>query len=405
MIRHRLLVLTVCGGLAASPESFASTARLGALAEHPLVADELDVIDFPGLLGEHGNQARLEISTVADGSVDGSLVALFGHEVVLGAWIHRPDEWRDLDKYETLFATDEVLGEDGLLPPIQDIADLFLGFGNGFGVRVTTAAGLRSTEVYDREGALVSTGATAFAIGAQLGYSLRLDGYHADFGAGLSFSPFWVEREGARLYDGGTVPSWLVRHRSVLGPRRDLAAVVDLSLSRRAYTITAAGSTEYPAEDGGFGRWLFDLTVGPRLALPFEATAWLGLGLAVEHLAGRIAGTTQPTLIGLSLPCAAGALEAPLHDLIVLRVGARYELAYATALLPRSDEPALGLAGAPAGEQELGQAFTWSTGLGLTLAAFRVDATVEQSLLLDGPDFIGGREPGLFGRLSAGAMW
>ena len=44
--------------------------------------------------------------------------------------------------------------------------------------------------------------------------------------------------------------------------------------------------------------------------------------------------------------------------------------------------------------------FDWATGLGVRWERLEVDATVSTNLLLNGPSFIGGTSPGLFGNLT-----
>jgi hypothetical protein len=385
----------------------ASEARDEALGS-ALVTDDTDIVDYPGMLTAYSDIVFLNLRPSIEGlggeaeveQLDGSLGAAFGREVALGAWVHRRSRWRDLDD------TDELFDLEQPLPATHELLDLFLGHKSGFGFRLSFAAGLDSDEEYDDDGEVVSSGGTTFATDLQLGYSFDADGYHGDLGAGLTFNYFEIVRAGQRLYASQTAPSFLFRHRSIFGPRRDLSGVVDVLLTRRAYTVQNGFEDEDEHQEGSFGRWYTELNAGPRLRLPGGVTAWIGTRFFLENLAGDIDGQERPTLRSMGVPGVTGALEVVLWDLLAVRAGANYDVIWLLSMVPvedgtESDE----VEGIYAGRQELVQRFRWSTGLGLTLDGFQLDATVAHNLYFDGPQFVGGGSPGFLGMLSAAYMW
>jgi hypothetical protein len=55
----------------------------------------------------------------------------------------------------------------------------------------------------------------------------------------------------------------------------------------------------------------------------------------------------------------------------------------------------------PGGQSDdTSDSFTWATGAGIRWEHLEIDATISTALLLNGPSFIGGTSPGLFGGLS-----
>jgi len=392
--------------LTAAPAG-ASEARAEAL-DSPLVEDDTDIVDFPGMLSAYSDMVFLNIAPpmpdedgeVAADDMDGSLGVAFGRNVALGLWLHRESRWRDLDD------TAELFDFSVPMPETYELLDVFFGIAGGFGARLSFAAGLGSTERFNDDGKVVSTGSTSFATDVQLGYSFDVDGYHGDLGAGMTFSWFEILQSGYTLYQSGGAPSFLFRHRSVIGPRRDLAGVVDLLLTRRAYTVETVAADKTEIQEGDFGRWYTELTAGPRVRLPGNVTLWVGTRFFIEDLSGTIGKQDQPTLRSYGAPGVVGSLEVLLWDLLTLRAGASYDVYWLISIVdaPRgtdSDE----ISGVYAGRQEMGQRFRWSTGLGLTLGGFQIDATVARNLYFEGPEFIGGGAPGFLGMLSAAYMW
>ncbi len=386
----------------------ASEARFLSLAGSPLVDDEIDIVDFPGMTAAYGDLVFLNIGPAGgtlsdpldDVSMTGSLGALFGRDVAVGLWIHRTPSFDDLAETDDLFELDQPI------PVTHHLADLFLGFGSGFGLRLGIAAGLDSEDEYDDEGKAVSTGGTTFAADLQLGYSFDSGQYHGDFGAGLTLSWFELMRHGDTAYDGGLVPSFLVRHRSIFGARRDIAGMVDLVLTRRSYTAASRADDDALEQSGAFGRWLLDLSVGPRLRFPDVATLWLGLRFALENLAGDIEDQEQPTLRGIVFPGLSAALEVTPIEVLAFRAGVAYDVTFAVSERPLPDGvDDADAEGMDAGSRTMDRRFSWTTGLGLLLSDFRVDATVSQGFYTAGPYLLSGNKSGFLGVLSGSYAW
>jgi hypothetical protein len=394
--------------LGAAGRTAASEARSLSLAGSPLVDDEIDIVDFPGMLTAYGDLVFLNVGPgvydPADPSTQptmtGGLGALFGRETAFGLWIHRTPRFDDLAETDRLFELEAPL------PATWHLVDLFLGFGSGFGLRLGLAAGLDSDDEYDDEGDPVSTGGTTFAADLQLGYSFDSGQYHGDFGASLQLSYFELMERGDTTCDGGLVPSFVIRHRSIIGARRDLAGVIDLMLTRRSYTATSRAEDDELEQSGAFGRWKLDLTAGPRLRFADIATFWLGLRFAFENLSGEIEDQEQPHLSGIVFPGLSAALEVTPFEILTVRAGVAYDVTFAVSERPLPDgvEDA-DAEGLDAGTRTMDRRFSWTTGLGLLLADFRVDATVSQGFYTAGPYLLSGNQSGFLGVLSGSYAW
>jgi hypothetical protein len=406
-IAASLLVVPAVLGATAG-QALATEARVLSLAGSPLVDDEIDIVDFPGMITAYGDLVFLNVGPgvydpadpSAEPSMTGSLGALFGRETALGLWIHRTPRFDDLAETDGLFELEAPI------PETWHLADLFLGFGSGFGLRLGLAAGLESDDEYDEDGEPVSTGGTTFAADLQLGYSFDSGQYHGDFGAGLQLSYFELLRRGDTTYDGGLVPSFLVRHRSIIGARRDLAGVIDLLLTRRSYTAASRADEDDLEQSGAFGRWMLDLSAGPRLCFPDIATLWVGLRFAFENLSGEIEKQEQPTLRAVVFPGLSAAIEVTPFDVLAVRAGVAYDVTFAVSERPLPDGvDGTDAEGLDAGERGLGRRFSWDTGLGLRLADFRLDATVSQGFYTAGPYLLSGEQSGFLGVLSGSFAW
>ncbi len=406
-----LCAILACAAISVgSPKvTHANQARHAAMVDNPMVEDDVDIVDFPGMLTAYSDMVFLNLMPPTGGILpgpssadgDGNLGAFFGRRVAVGVWIHRTPRWRDLDDLEALFDFGAPL------PTTHDLVDIFLGTRVGFGMRISLSAGLDSDEDRDPSGKLLSTGGSTFVIDMAPGYSLDLDSYHGDFGVGITFSAFQLSQGGQRSFKSTPIPSFFLRHRSVIHPRAVLSGVVDVMLTRRAYAMEAQNTDQDFEQDKhgtDMGRWVMSLVGGPKLNIPGNVTLDVGARITLEHLHGVIDGMSQPSLNAVGIPGAVASAEVILWDFLALRAGAVYEVYWTTTVVPRTkDEVTSGQTSA--GEQKSGQRFNWSTGFGLMPGDFRIDATVSQNLYFDGPNFIGGREPGFLGILSATYMW
>ncbi len=364
----------------------ANEGRYEALASNPMVADDLDITLYPGLLTTYGNQVFL---SVRENASTGNVGAIIGRRYAFGLWVHRSPRFDDLRKIDDLY--DSIV-----LPETHHLVDLMFGMDNGFGLRLSFSAGLRTSEGEDIEAEhIVSTGGTSLGVDLQLGYSLDRPRYHGDISGGITLNYFEIVDAGRTTYRTRWAPSFNLRHRSVINPRRPISGVIDVLLTRRAYTIAAEGD---PSAEGSFGQWITTLVGGPKLNLPGGFTLWVGAQFRFDWMGGDVADQEQPTVTALG-PGLIASAEFHALDILFIRAGAAYDFFWGESSVPETPD-SLG-----EGTQELGQRFQWSVGLGIEVHGFRLDGTLSHELIFGGPESIGGRSPGLMGTVSAAYAW
>lgn len=383
----QLVILLILTTLSLSPRlARANEGRFEALGDNPMVADDMDIADFPGLLTTYGNQVFL---TVAENLNTGDAGVIFGRSYAFGLWVHRTPSFDDL-------AATDVLFDSFVLPQNHHLVDLFFGMDNGFGLRLSLSAGLESDEVEDTDlEHMVSDGGSSFGLDLQLGYSHDRDNWHGDFSAGVAFNWFELVEHGRTAYTTGWHPSVFLRHRSEINPRTPVSWVIDFMLTRRGYSAVASGD---PEAAGAFGRWMLSLVGGPKLTLPQGLTFWIGAAFQFERIGGEVDEQEQPYLTGLG-PGLVASGELVIRDLFYIRLGVRYDFYWTDVDVPATDEALA------SGEQDLGQSFRWSTGIGFETRGFRIDGTISDQLYFSGPQFIGGGTPGLMSTVSASYAW
>src|SRR5512139_2605876 len=89
------LVLAAAAGPAAANEG-----RYEALADNPLIRDDVDIVDFPGLLTTYGNLVFLSIR---ENATTGDVGAVVGRRFAYGLWVHRSPRFDDLGTTDELF--------------------------------------------------------------------------------------------------------------------------------------------------------------------------------------------------------------------------------------------------------------------------------------------------------------
>ena len=392
-----LFVLCLGGAVVfAAASALATEARWNSMRSNPMVEDDQDIVDFPGLLTSYSNFAFL---TVMPAATSGNAGAVVGENIALGAWIHRDWRWNDLDQTDTLFG-------NFALPTTYSLFDLFFGMSNGFGLRLSTQAGLDTTDSRDLtdpdDEDLYSDGQYTFAIDVQPGYSLDTGSYRGDFGVGLTFSYFNVVENGQDAYSTGFVPSFLVRHRSIIDPTDTISWILDATVTRRAYSARSHGNWD---DKASFGRWVAALVAGPRVRMPGNMTLWVGPRFRLEHLSGiadweRTSNVPeQPTATAFGIPGAVASAEVLLFDVWTIRAGIDYDVYWEIVRNKNDNDEVVSR------DRGMGQSFGWSTGMGLSLGGFQIDGTVSNQLYFSGPDFIGGQAPGFLGMISAAYFW
>lgn len=401
-----LLPIVVSIALFCVRELSASEARLGGLgrlpnpasplAGNPMVEDMLDVAELPGTLSAYSNAAFL---TVFPYYPYGNAAAFFGESFIGGVWVNRNLRWDDNEMNDDLLT-------DFDLPESHNLADLFLGSKVGFGVRLSLTAGLSTTDQRaPNTNDLYSDGESVFGFELAPGYSLDLGGYRGDFGVGLSFNHFQVAIGGEPAYSTTWIPSFFIRHRSIIGDRAEITSwVIDVMVTRRAYGAKSLGQNPDKAI---FGHWLSSLVFGPKFSLPRDFTVWAGLTVELEHLLGEVEGIPQPKLTGIGAPGAVLSGELLLFDILAIRAGLEYSVQWTIGSVPDVDDTDVdnNIGEFVYKARDMGHVFRWSAGLGAAVGDFLIDGSLSQELLFNGPALIGGGEPGFLGMISVTYLW
>jgi len=384
------LALSLFAGIAfSSSMAAASESRMNSLSNNPMVQDMTDVADFPGLLPMYTNSGFVTVKpTVPDGNTG----VFVGDKIIIGAWILREPRFNDIETTEAVFDFDNSLNIT--LPQTYNIADVFLGLRNGFGIRASVGAGLESVD--DLDGATESSGSSAFLVEVVPGFTMQRGRYQGDFGFGVSLSHYRISIGGDSVYTGGNVPSVLLRHRSTLGNFTEpLNWVMDLLVTRRAYT-----QRHTPTDDSAWvSDWLSSIVLGPRFNLPANFTVNTGLKGQFDTRGGKLEGDKTPRRFGIAAPGIVLSAELYIREVFAIRAGVDYSVYWGTTRIYDTDNEAVGRV------RVMGQYFNWSAGIGFKLGSFEIDGTLSQQLILDGPDMVGGTAPGFLGMLSAGYSW
>ena len=125
------------------------------------------------------------------------------------------------------------------------------------------------------------------------------------------------------------------------------------------------------------------------------------LKLSRSLKAAKYGGYEQPTLTGIGAPGLVLSGELILWELLAIRAGVDYDIYWAIDTQPDpTDDEELSLK-----NRTMGQRFGWSSGVGVALGAFQLDGTVSRQLYFNGPEILGGNDPGFLGMISATYMW
>ncbi len=377
-MRARWLVVLV---LLVPGAAWGTVARVESLQRDPLQADETDVFRFPGVLPAYSDSLWFEFSP---SPLDGWAGGAFGRPWSFGVAGHRPIEWDDVAEMIDLFDW------SAQVPVAEPILDLLVGYGtggHGFGLRFGVAAGFASSE-----NAAAATGedaSTALGFDLTLGYSTDIPGYRGDSGLSLAFKQIEVKEDGLTAAKSIPVPSFLLEHRSLVGPESGVRFGFDILFTRREY-----GATDAAGADTNMARWLVRVTVGPHAGLGANVVLSGGIAFGYEWEGGSVAGVEQGSLAGVMLPGLVLSLEAEVVSWLVVRAGGAYDL-----VLEHRTARAGGLTTLET--QSLRHGFSWSVGVGFRWDRVRLDAMVAPDLFFQGPALVGGGTPGLFAQVSA----
>ena len=379
-MRARWLALTL---LLLPGSASGNVARVESLQRDPLQADETDVYRFPGVLPVYSDSLWLEFSP---SPLDGWAAGAFGRPWSIGAAAHRPVDNDDVSEMLSLY------GWRGQVPEAEPILDLMAGYGtggHGFGLRFGVAAGFTSSD--DSAGGTGEDGSRALGFDVVLGYSTDIPGYRGDSGLSLTFKQVELIQNGSTIAESIATPSFLVEHRSLIGPESGVRFGVDVLFTRREYGATNSVS----GRDTTLARYLVRVLAGPHADLGANVVLSGGIAFGYEWLGGQEGDIKLSSTSGAMVPGLVLSLEAEVVSWLVARCGAAYDLVL------EMDKVRDDTGSTQRETQQLRHGFSWSVGLGLRWGGLRLDAMVSPDLLFQGPALVGGGTPGLFAQLSA----
>lgn len=425
----------------------ATRARKHALNDSPFFFDDTDVFLYPGTLVHHNNKLIVEGQS---SPFEGSASAIYGDGFVLGIFGNRPATFNDIGATTSLYGLSQNLTLPRRLFDLMGGIRLPGGGSLGVGLSFSTMLfGENNASTTSRNNR--TTGNQTLSFEVLLGYSLRRRKMSLDVGLEFTFNNYKIVEADTVQQEGSAVPSFSIRSRFFYNLTRDFELGVDLVLARRHYALATPSNQSSAA----YGYFLLEALIGPRVAisiprpfsitesrnglqkngstgssapasngnngggkLPIQAYFTGGLLLGYQSLSGS--NTLQPNGLRQSqLEQAAGsllfpgfhaALEAMLWQYLIVRMGfsARFFFANASSRLPgfpnpvNPEEPSNTT---PATQNNTQQIYSWAAGIGVNFGGFRIDGSFEVPLFTQGPNFIGGKQPGLFAVVSLSYAW
>jgi len=152
----------------------------------------------------------------------------------------------------------------------------------------------------------------------------------------------------------------------------------------------------------------------PAIAAHFTGGLLLGYesvgGFTEFRVDGLDAARMDRSASSLLFPGFHAALEANLGSHVAVRVGmtARYFFVSTSGTLPNIAEPKNGNEPSntdPVTTSNTQQSYSWGAGITFSYAGFRLDGSFEAPFFRNGPNFLGGKNPGLFGNVSLSYSW
>ncbi len=383
--------------LLASSGAWATSARKASVLGNFLVEDDTDIFLWPGVMPLYTNGIFLDVEvTQFDGN--GGFLAEKG--VVFGAFFHRPEPFlrgagipSDFQEIEALYA-----GVD-MNDPFK-LFDLMLAFPIGdwhaFGLGVSFAHSLDVNEI-DGD---IQTGERTMAASLTLGFSSGIGGrIQNDLGLEVRFNYFKeigpdpVSGNPEQLYKGKPIPCFTVVDRLTIRKEGFFAWGLDFMISRRDY------SAEVGTADGSASRYVVGFQTGPRLTFIDRILVAASLQVLYDAYGGEMqpaVGLDEPMgwQHNFAVPGFNLATEITVFKWMHLR--ASFDYTYMLSLYELSDHPV----SPDESNRTASQQFLWSVGLGIRHKGIGLDAVFSAPLFHDGPDFVGGRSPGMFSMVS-----
>jgi hypothetical protein len=371
-VRFGVFVLAV---MAVVPTAFATPARVQSLNGLPLFEDDTDLFTFPALAAPYGRSVQLHVG--AGGPLAGFLHGRKGGWQ-LGAFHNSTVAYNDLANTASnvgvaLLQPSPILSFFAANPTSENTA---------WGFAINTAFGLQRA---------VPQGGTlqyqlSFDLEAILGYSAYFGNRHSDSAIAISYHRYMRREMPNLVADTPVIPSFALRHRTIwLGDDG-----VDFGIYAEAARRDEQYKQNLPLPSvATLARYFVMAGLGPR----FRVNKWAMISPTAELVVSTVGGSVDTSGVGLTtvtFPRLRGAVEISPLEWLFIRAGVSKSFSIVLAR-PQTGGQA----------DQTGAGFGWSTGLGVRKGGVEVDATVSNAFLLNGPSFIGGGAPGLFGSLSA----
>ena len=375
------VAVAVLWTLAATP-AHATPARAAALAGHPFMPDDTDVLPFPSTALR--SAGLLTVSHGDDVGPLGEVGALLGETFVAGVFLGSSAGAGDLARRA------EVYPGAGIVAPAR-MADVVVAWTPYPGQTIGLTAGMSHSLTRNSNADAGDNGVLAASFGLAIGHSYDGPlGSVADTSIGLDFSYFRRTQRFEVTHEAPIVAAFDLRHRSLwtVAPRWQLGGSFrlrrdDLGLEMPAAARTASGQA-----------WNIDVEVGPRLQPSERVTLALSARFASSWW--EVTGFDAPPQIGdqggesvTTLPGFRAAAEARLTDWALARMGF-----VGGHVAVRSDD------GDGNEAAVMARQLSWTTGLGLQWENLHIDGRLQAALLREGPDAVGGQAPGLFTTVS-----
>jgi hypothetical protein len=381
MNRKALLLLFVVLALAAS-SVFATESRMAALGNpFGFIRDNTDIHAYPGVIHQYENNVSAELpSTSASDWKLGANLPFLGNQ--LGVYLNT-DTRIDVNLHLPT-ANNYAPGDLDISKKIQ----FYYGFMDKFGVGFGMAIDSKKKDLTDNPDKFAELNASYFEL------SGGMSDEKMDIGVGLGFWGAGTKNDlnSDETSMGGFGFSAQGRYFLMDTDEFGMVAAANLGLMSGSdeQKFASTGTQDYSMMN-------FDLGVG--LDYQFSDMHKLIFGFKPLNLVSEgwedtdPSGTDEGSESWLYLPTYTIGLESQITPWMVGRVGATQKYAF----YGYNYDPN-GVANTETAEYQSG--FKMDMGIGFKFGKFAVDTVLSQSLLHDGPNFIGGRSNGLAGKVS-----
>jgi hypothetical protein len=339
--------------------------------------DDTDLFLFPALTAHYGNSASLHVG--AGGTQAGFIL---GNDLKVGAFHNPTIVYNDLAQIAS--ETNQTILQPGRLPSV------YLGKKSGdsmFGFGINPAFSLRRTAT-PPNGAGISTVTQTLAFDVELlgGFSTRGESMQSDTALAVGFHRYQQNVVPTRIAEVPFVPSAALRHRTIWKSSETFGWGLFGEVARRDESFT---QREPFTSEASLARYVLQVGTGAV----YRPVPIVTVAPTLELDAVELTGSVDRARLGfarLTIPRFRVAAELMPNSWFVVRAGVL------KSFILNFARPASG------GQVDTDTStFSWSTGLGVRLGGFELDATLSSAILTNGPQFIGGGAPGLFGGLSA----